>query len=475
VISQVSPTQPVRDATPTARHDARLRNRILLQTVVCIGPSMLAVAAAQPVHGARWLFATTVLFLGINFVVRTPETGLALLVALLPALSIFKGLVMWNALPALFGMATGALLLQAPTNWRVVNRPILVWLVYGTAVYWLVSFILTGDYSRNMRAMEAAFAAVAMVLLTGYRQQLAGALLGSIITLWAVGLAMLPHSDRLGMANIAGIHLGNPITYGVPCALAFVLVNAESGKWLLLQRRMVTRVLLSVSLGVLLLLSTSRASWLVAAVSLATILIVNPPSRRMALASIAVLGIATLGVLQTKETGAHLAKGFERTFSEKRSVLQKTSGRSDQWMLFPRVMDEAPLWGFGPGSGTQVYAHYSALDPRIRYRRGGEAPWHSLYLHVAVETGVFGSVALLVLFTAMLATNVRSWRERREITPFLGTVGFGIIALTVSGMDAASGLFLGLGLLAPPPLPRPIPEPGYAAATAAVLRWKQSS
>jgi O-antigen ligase len=356
-----------------------------------------------------------------------------------------------------------------------VNRPILVWLVYTTAVYWLVSFMLTGDYSRNMRAMEAAFAAVAMVILSGYRQQLAGALLGSIGTLVVVGLAMLPHSDRLGMANIAGIHLGNPITYGVPCAMAFVLVNADAGRWLLLQRRLVMRVLLSVVLGVLLLLSTSRASWLVAVVSLATILVVNPPSRRVAIASIAVLVIATLGVLQTDETGAHLAKGFERTFSEKRSVLQKTSGRSDQWMLFPQVMEDAPLWGWGPGSGGQVYARFSALDPRIRYRRGGEAPWHSLYLHVAVETGIFGTIALMTLFPIMLIANLRTWRERREITPFLGTVGFLIIALTVSGMDAASGLFLGLGLLAPPPLPRPVAEPEYAAATAAVLRWKQSS
>jgi O-antigen ligase len=474
VIAEAFPTELAGNASLTGRRDARLRNRVLLQTVVCIGPSMLAVAAAQPVHGARWLFATTVLFLGTNFVARTPESGIALLVALLPALSIFKGLVMWNALSFLFAVGTGAVLLQSPTNWRVVNRPMVVWLVYSTAVYWLVSFMLTGDYSRNLRAMEAAFAAVAMLLLVSHRQQLAGALLGSILTLWAVGLAMLPHSDRLGMANIAGIHLGNPITYGVPCALAFVLVNAEAGKWLLLQRRLVTRVLLSVTLGVLLLLSTSRASWLVTAVSLVVILVVNRASRRMALASVAVLGIATAGVLQTKETGAHLAKGFERTFSEKRSVLQKTSGRSDQWMLFPRVMEDAPLWGFGPGSGTQVYARYSALDPRIRYRRGGEAPWHSLYLHVAVETGVVGSVALLVLFTAMLASNVRSWRERREITPFLGTVGFLIIALTVSGMDAASGLFLGLGLLTPSPLPRPVPEPEYAAATAAVLRWKQS-
>jgi O-antigen ligase len=474
VIAQVLPSEFAGDAALTARHDARLRNRVLLQTLVCIGPSMLAVAAAQPVLGARWLFATVVLFLGTNFVARTPESGLALLVALLPALSIFKGLVMWNALSPLFALGTGAVLLHAPAHWRVVNRPIVVWLVYTAAVYWLVSFMLSGDYSRNLRAMEAAFAAVGMLLLLTHRQQLAGALIGSILTLCAVGLAMLPYSDRLGMARIGGIHLGNPITYGVPCAMAFVLVNADAGKWLLLQRRLVTRVLLSVTLGILLLLSTSRASWLVAAVSLVMMLVVNPPSRRVALASLAVLAIATAGVLQTSEAGADLAKGFERTFSEKRSVLQKTSGRSDQWMLFPRVMEEAPLWGFGPGSGSQVYAHYSALDPRIRYKRGGEAPWHSLYLHVAVETGVVGSIALLALFSVMLATNVRSWRERREITPLLGTLGFLIIALTVSGLDAASGLFLGLGLLAPPPLPRPVAEPGYAAATATVLRWKQS-
>ena len=51
----------------------------------------------------------------------------------------------------------------------------------------------------------------------------------------------------------------------------------------------------------------------------------------------------------------------------------------------------------------------------------------------------------------MLKLNRRWWHTRGVIAPLLGTIGFMLIAATVSGMDAAAGLFLGFGLLPPPP------------------------
>jgi O-antigen ligase len=120
-------------------------------------------------------------------------------------------------------------------------------------------------------------------------------------------------------------------------------------------------------------------------------------------------------------------------------------------MVFPAVMRDAPVWGFGPGSGPAIYAQYSAQDPAVRYRPGRRYEWHSLYQHVAVETGGIGSVALLIILAFLIRTNYRWWKHNREITPLLGTLGFMIIGLTISGLDAASGLFLGFGLLVDPP------------------------
>jgi ribosomal protein S18 acetylase RimI-like enzyme len=119
-------------------------------------------------------------------------------------------------------------------------------------------------------------------------------------------------------------------------------------------------------------------------------------------------------------------------------------------------MTDAPIWGFGPGAGPRIYARYSALDPRIKYRRGRETAWHSLYEQIAVETGVIGVAVLVTLLALMVKSSYRRWRESAELTPLLGALGFIMVAATVSGMDAASGLFVGFALLAravyrPPP------------------------
>jgi len=76
--------------------------------------------------------------------------------------------------------------------------------------------------------------------------------------------------------------------------------------------------------------------------------------------------------------------------------------------------------------------------------------WHSLYQQLAVETGVIGTAALLLLLIHMVKGNYRWWHGDGVITPLLGTIGFMLIAATVSVMDGASGLFLGFALLPPP-------------------------
>src|SRR5690606_3652812 len=95
--------------------------------------------------------------------------------------------------------------------------------------------------------------------------------------------------------------------------------------------------------------------------------------------------------------GADFSAGLQRTFSEDRSLRNRTSGRSDQWMLMPVALHDKPILGFGPGRGPDVYAKYSLLDPNVHFMRGKRFRWHSLYLQVAIETGVVGIVILTSL------------------------------------------------------------------------------
>lgn len=437
---------PAGFGTPTHAARARLHTGMLLQVTACVLPSALLLALESPVWASRWLFGALLGFGALNFVTGTAAATLAMTLALLPATTILKSLFFWNAVLGLFALGLAAHLARAPADRAMFRRPAVGVLLTIATTYWLCSFLLTGRYEENLRALELALAAVTVLVLSRHPQHLATALLGAALTSLALGLAFLPHGDRLGIAVIGGHRLGNPITFGLPCALLLILANADRGRWFLLQRLPGARTALSGVLGVLLLLSASRASWLAAVASLLVIMVLHSAGRRAVLRFVAVIALLAVVAMQT-ERGSVLPLWFDRTFSSERSLGNRTSGRSDQWMLIPAVLREVPVWGFGPGSGGAMYAHFSAREPRVSYGRGKETAWHSLYMQLIVETGLIGPAVVAVLFASLLRSGVRLWTTQRQIMPFLGTLCFFLIALTVSGLDAASGCFLGFGLM----------------------------
>jgi O-antigen ligase len=420
---------------------------VLLQVVICAGPAMLAVHLEQPTLGAKWLFLSVALSLAVNLLFRAPPADLTLIIGIMPALMLLRDLFLYNSIAVLLAIPLANLVLRSRQNLRRLHRAgITLFFSFGL-LYWLVSYAMTGEYFRNLRIVEMTFSAAAVVLLAARREMLATAIFGALCTLAAIGLAFLGLSDRLSYAVVDGFTLGNPISYGVPLALVLTLCAADGGKWLLLQRLPFVRLAIALVTSTLLLLSTSRASWLVAGASVLLILVFNGSHRKFVLTALTVLVLTTPVLLQT-EQGASLAAWGNRTFSSSRTILQRTSGRSDQWLLFPMVLADAPVWGFGPGMGAKIYARYSLLSDQIRFKRGNAMAWHSLYLQIGVETGVIGLAVLIALLGRILVRTYQHWARTTEIVPLLGVAGFLIVAATVSGMDPGAGMFLGFGFLA---------------------------
>ena len=274
------------------------------------------------------------------------------------------------------------------------------------------------------------------------------------VGLGAIAIGTFGYGDRLGYAEVDGVLLGNPISFGVPLLLLLLLALADGGKWLLLHGSPARRAVVTMLAGALLLLSNSRASWAAGAISLSVLMLLNRRQRRVVVVSLALLVLVAAAVVHTSR-GATVIAWYGRTFNADRSLLQKTSGRSDQWLLMPRVMAMAPPWGYGPGAGPAVYARFSLLDPRVAFRPGQEMAWHSLYQQVAVETGLIGSVVLLLFIAYLLRLGYRWWFLTGEVMPLLGTLSFLVLVATVSGADPASGLFLGFGLVPGALLGRP--------------------
>jgi O-antigen ligase len=239
----------------------------------------------------------------------------------------------------------------------------------------------------------------------------------------------------LGTGTVDDYSIGNPITLGLSSALVFILSVADRGRWLLLQSRPVWRGIINAAVGALLILSTSRGSWIVAGVAVIVILLFNKNARTPLLVSIGLLALVLVALLQT-DRGPIVAHFFDQAFAGDESLAKRTTGRADQWKSFPSVFDDSPLWGFGPGFGKQA---------SLRYTTEGK-PWHSLYLGIGAEMGLFGLVALALLLGTAIRKGILHYRTCGEMAPLLGVICFMLIGVSVSGIDGTSGLFLGLSL-----------------------------
>ncbi len=425
----------------------RLDSVIIVQSVLTIVPAMALVGVGAPRVAAYAFYVALFAFLGWSLMRGASVTALGLLIGVLPGLLLLRNLFLYNSVILLFVLVVGFTLLRSRQHARLWKNSGFVWVFYLCTLYWILSYIFTGEYFSNLRLLEMALSASAFVLLMKHRVQAASAMYSLMISLLVMGAAFLPYGARLGYATINGVRLGNPIQFGLPLALILTILLADQGKWMLLQRNSTLRVLLALSVSAMLLLSTSRGSWLVAAASVIMVALFQRRDRAVTGSAIILMFLAGLLLLHSGR-GADLAVGLDRTFDTDRSLTNRTSGRSDQWMLLPAVMKQAPILGFGPGKGKEVYAKYSALDPRVRLEPGREIAWHSLYMQIAVETGAAGIAILTILLFTLFRSNIRAWRRSGDIMPVLGAIGYALIALTVSGMDAASGMYLGLALVA---------------------------
>jgi ribosomal protein S18 acetylase RimI-like enzyme/O-antigen ligase len=430
-----------------AHHPPRLDRIALAQMGICALPAMTFLTFGQRTWGGRWVYLVLLAMFGYCALRRQHARLGAVTVGVIPVLMLLRSDFYYSLPIPLLAATIVFWFLVMPRDvmdlWANVHIKLI--LILSTS-YWLISFWLTGDYSVNLRVLELAFSVCAIFLLANSPRHLFTALVGIGFSALAICIALMPYGDRLGMTLMNGHQIGNPISLGVPLALIVTLAVADRGRWLLLERSVFKRVLFGVGAGALLLLTTSRGAVAVALVSVLVLLWLGKKQRASVILLLALLTLAIPLALATPR-GIYLEEWFARTVSSDRSLTQISSGRSDQWMLFPRVFMDSPLWGYGPGLGRVQYAKSSVRDIRIVYRHGANADWHAIYLQLGIEAGSIGLFSLALVVIPLLSRCLRHLRATGEIVPLLGVVGFLLVAASVSAMDAISGVFLGLGFL----------------------------
>lgn len=417
----------------------RPRLEIVGQVALCVCPSMLLTAVGQFVYGSYWLFGMLSVTLGFHLISRRPVAAGAVFTGAIPAVMLLRGLFLYNAPQFMLAACFGAALLTSDHEWRRLRKnSALIGTMIFCFVYWLVSVLLTGDYSSSIRLIELALSAAVVFIVAGYRSYMASALIGLVLSAVAMAAGLLPHGTRLGIVTLAsGLSIGNPIAMGVSATIGYLFSIADRGRWMLLQGHFRWRLALNLCAAAALVLSTSRGSWLVTVIGLMVLLALNREGRPTLLASL-FCGALMIGLILQTGRGATVAHYFDNAVAADKSIEKRTTGRADQWISFPKVFDESPLWGFGPGSGKAV---------SLRFTKEGKV-WHSLYLLIGAETGLIGLSLLFLLLGYLLKSAWVRWNLCGEIAPLLSLICYMVIGVSVSGVDAISGVFLGVALMA---------------------------
>jgi O-antigen ligase/polysaccharide polymerase Wzy-like membrane protein len=425
----------------------KLDKFLLAQVAWCTMPALILVRMGQFGAGSFWCTMFLLAFLARYALKKNIPAFVALTVASLPALSYTRMFFFYNLVLTLLGLGLVFWFVRSPKECsKLWDNQVIRWFFITGTVYWVVSMLLTRQYYANLSAMEMLCSAGSIYLLGRHPKYLAAALRGLSISIVSVAIGMIGLGDRLGAGDIDGVGIGNPILLGFPTTLVLLLAVADNGKWLYLQNSKLLKDVLIAMCGILLLLTTSRGSWLVALVGIIVAFYFQSQQRKKIFFAVLLLGCVLVGVLQTK-SGENISEWFGKATDSNRSLSEMTTGRSQMWLLFPKVLADSPIWGVGPGLGQEAYAQYSLVDKEVTLRQGSKLAWHAIYMHVGVETGMIG-LTILAGFLSILIFRGLLYRQRTgNVIPLIGILGFMTIGGSVVGIDAISGLYLGLAFL----------------------------
>jgi O-antigen ligase len=445
--------RPVRAGSSAVTFARRARG-ILVNVLLCALPAsgLLAAGHARLAGIYFWtLLCVTLLRLAVS---GRCDALLSLLVSLSPFIMLLRDFAIYNIVVVLF--AVGVLYYysrSAGTVVAVVRRcPLARGLFIYATVYYAFSVFLTRNYAANLRMFEVVFVVACILVLGRRRHLLRVALQGFLVCAWLVGIATMPYlgsTDRLGMIVVESYRLGNPGQLGGALACGFLGLAVDRGRWLGLEGKTGPLLGSLILTTALLYLTTSRGSWLVVVAASFVGWVVGRGQRGRILLIIGMVAV-TLPTLLLTRYGPGVGLGLERTFGADRSVESRTSGRLDLWTVAYSAFTESPsslLYGYGPGMGPTVYARHSLTVPDVQYAVGAEMQFHSLFMQIAVETGVLGLAPLAVWCALILGRTVDWTRRYREVLPLAAFVGYLCIGATVGAQGTIAGVFLGVALL----------------------------
>lgn len=208
--------------------------------------------------------------------------------------------------------------------------------------------------------------------------------------------------------------------------------------------RFFVRICLSI-VFMALILSYARAAWLSMIVALGVWIIMRLKVRFNHLLATFLISISLIFVFQrqiltylernTTESSANLMEHISSmsNISSDASNLE----RLNRWSCALRMFKDKPVFGYGPGTYMFQYAPYQLTADRTiistNSANGGNA--HSEYLGPLAESGLLGTISVLILIITVIYTGVRAYSltsNKRLKTLIMGAL-LGLITYYIHG------------------------------------------
>ena len=172
-------------------------------------------------------------------------------------------------------------------------------------------------------------------------------------------------------------------------------------------------------------LSYSRAAWLsvIVAVGMAGILLLKIRMRVVAATALILVGLffafkADIINELNKNTQDSASDNFGKHVQSMTNITSDASNveRLNRWVAVFGMFNEKPFCGFGPGTYQFQYARYQkpAYRTVITTNAGTGGNAHSEYLGPLAESGVIGTISVLILLLAVFGTGIHTYRKAQN-------------------------------------------------------------
>jgi len=392
---------------------------VLILSASLIKPQLLfaAVLTAAFFWPLRWIASPA--SSARRFSIRTPGDYAMLLLVLMALVSLWATSLPEKTNPQVLRLLSGIGLYYALVNWT--NTPKRLRLILSGLVLAGLGLALLAPFGVEWPVSKLPFIPAAL-----YQR----------FSLW---LADTIHPNVIA-GNLALI---------LPIAMGWLLFAWRKMSWF-------ERVLCGIAVPLMLAvigLTQSRGAWMATGAALTLLLILR---WRWGWIGLALIGIASAILINS--FGWFVSPGFRPILEKVASsnTIGGIDGRLEIWSRAVYMIQDFPFTGVGMGSFMEVA---DAMYPFFRYTPESIHHAHNLFLQVAVDLGIPGLVAWLVLLLTILALALQLYRfggvktesgfTRDKIASGLGAgVICSQVALIVHGMTDA----VTWGMVRPAPL-----------------------